>query len=58
MIVNEFWNIGTFKNVKYMGVGRTFGEIKYFVFEKPESGFLLVKKDEFYSGTLSKEKVR
>jgi len=47
--IGETWDIGSYVGVKFVGVGRTFEEVKYFVFEKPEGGFFLMLKDEFYS---------
>jgi len=54
--LNEVWDIGSCKSVVFVGVGRTFEEEKFLVFEKEEGGFLLIRNDEFYSKDFPKKK--
>lgn len=46
--VGEIWDIGAYKSMVYVGIGRTFEQRKFLVF-KDSDIFFLISKDEFYS---------
>ena len=54
---SELWTIGAYESVVFEGVGHTFGMNPFYIFSKPEGGFLLVSKDEFFSKDFQKKRI-
>jgi hypothetical protein len=52
--IGETWNVGTYKNLNFRGIGRNFEAEKLFVFDDVDDvGFFVISKDEFYEAGLS-----
>lgn len=53
---NEVWTVGSYKNLKFIGIAIDFEYEKFLVFEDPINGLFVINRDKFWSADLFKEK--